>query len=106
MTASPRLVRVGKTVLDLAVCAAAIGLAFAVRFEGWVVPDDYAVTMWRALPTVLAIKPAGLVALGLPRRAWRYSGPREAQRGFGALALAPTRCVPWRLAVPPLPGLP
>ncbi len=105
MTASPGLLRVGKTVLDLAVCAGAFCLAFAVRFEGWVVSADYAAAMWLALPTVLAVKLACLLAFRMPRRLWRYSGLREAQRVFAALALAASAFFAWRLLAAPGPGL-
>jgi FlaA1/EpsC-like NDP-sugar epimerase len=105
MTGSPRITRLVKTLLDLTVCAAAFVLAFAIRFEGWVVPADYATTMAQALPTVLSVKLACLLAFGIPRRAWEYTNLREAQRLGSALVLATGVFLSWRLLAAPARGL-
>src|SRR5262249_9617068 len=105
MTARPWVVRIEKTVLDLAACGVAFALAFAIRFEGWVVPADYAAVLVGALPTVLAVKLACLLAFGIPRRPWWCTNLREAQRVCLALALATCALVAWRMAAAPGPGM-
>jgi FlaA1/EpsC-like NDP-sugar epimerase len=105
MIMNARVERVGKTVLDAAVCAAAFSLAFAIRFAGWKLPPPYAPVLLQALPLIVAVEVACLIAFGVPRRSWRYSGLWEGLRILSALALATAVLVGWRLAVHPSPGL-
>src|SRR5262249_21195987 len=85
--------------------AAAFFLAFALRFEGWKVPPHYARVLLQALPLVLFVEFACLVAFGVPRRSWRFAGLWEGQRLFCAPGLATVLLVGWRPAVHPSPGL-
>src|SRR5713226_614155 len=81
------LVRVMKTVLDLAVLGMAFFLAFFIRFEGRVPPDAISILI-HSLPYVLLLKLVCLVVLKVPRLTWRYVSLREAQHILVALSLA------------------
>jgi FlaA1/EpsC-like NDP-sugar epimerase len=90
------LVRVMKTVLDLAVLGIAFALAFVIRFEGRVPPDEISI-LTHSLPYVLLLKLVCLVALKVPRLTWRYVSLREAQHILVALSLASAILVTVRL---------
>ena len=74
--------------LDAAACAAALYLAFQLRFDG-AVPPPQAVVMWSWLLLLPALRPALTWALGGYDRIWRFFNLRDAV-GLGLTSLPPT----------------
>ncbi len=108
MASSPRLVRTGKSCLDLALLAGVFGLAFVLRFENDV-PDDYWTVFRAALPAVILLQGVCLLFVGIPWLTWRYVSLRDCLRLSFALALASLTLLGWRslaIALPFLPSLP
>ncbi|HEY5899557.1 MAG TPA: nucleoside-diphosphate sugar epimerase/dehydratase [Burkholderiales bacterium] len=72
---------------DLTAAAAAWLLAYWLRFN-LDIPAEFADTMWRRLPLVLAVHAAVFWSLGLYRGLWRYASLPDLQRILVAAGLA------------------
>jgi FlaA1/EpsC-like NDP-sugar epimerase len=94
--AARRLARVG---LDLAILALALGLAFALRFDGSI-PTIWLRRMLVIMPWVLLTQYLALIAFDVPRCSWRYFGLVEARKLAAAIAAAGAVLLGLRLAAP------
>ncbi len=71
--------------LDVGLAAASLSLAYQLRFDGAVPPDERRV-MYVWMVIVAALRPGLMKAIGIYRMAWRYFGFNDAVRvGLGAL---------------------
>ncbi len=105
MASSPRLVRIGKMMLDLALLGGVFGLAFLLRFE-YAVPDDYWKVFGAALPLVLILQGLCLFLAGIPCLTWCYVSLRDCLWLAFALTVASFTLLGWRSAAIVLPFLP
>jgi FlaA1/EpsC-like NDP-sugar epimerase len=93
--------RLSQAAIDLAALAAALLLAFAIRFD-WSPPPEYVGRLLLVGPYVIVFEYAVLSAFKVPRFSWRYVGLREAGRIFFAVAVASLGLTLSRLVVPQL----
>jgi len=75
-------------VADLIGCAAALVLAYSIRFESWQWPPAHSATFWRVLPVVLVIKAVVFYWAGIYRRRWRHAGLADLGRLLAATTIA------------------
>ncbi len=75
-------------VSDLVGCAAALFLAYSIRFESFQWPSAHVETFWRFLPIALATKAGVFYSSGLYRRLWRHAGVSDLRRLGAAVAVA------------------
>ncbi|EDM80813.1 hypothetical protein PPSIR1_27923 [Plesiocystis pacifica SIR-1] len=92
--------------LDLAVLAAALWLAFALRFD-WAIPRPWPKRLLLVLPWVMIWQYLVLLALDVPRCSWRYFGFPEARRIAAAAGVSGVGLLVVRFLAPALtPALP
>jgi FlaA1/EpsC-like NDP-sugar epimerase len=91
--------RASRMLLDLTVLAAALILAFGLRFDGSV-PVFWQRRMIVMLPWVLLVQYLALILLDVPRRSWRHISLREVQRLAIATGLAGFVLLGLRLIAP------
>lgn len=81
--------RGGQVAIDLLALAAALALAFTLRFD-WDVPTEMLRRLFSILPYVVVFQYLILIAFSVPKFSWRYFGLREAMRLAVALGMAST----------------
>ena len=80
--------RSSQLVIDVAVLALALWLAFLLRFD-WDIPTDMLRRLVVTLPYIVTLQYVSLMALDVPRSSWRYIGLREVKRiGYAIAATA------------------
>ncbi len=79
--------RFARVVIDHAVLALALLVAFALRFDVSI-PPQWVRRMFLALPYVILLQYLALMAVQVPRFSWRYVGLREVIRIAGAVGAA------------------
>ncbi|HYX69699.1 MAG TPA: nucleoside-diphosphate sugar epimerase/dehydratase [Terriglobales bacterium] len=80
--------RATQMVLDAGLCAAALYLAFQLRFDG-AVPDEYRVVMWTWVLALAVARPVAMLVLGGYHGIWRYFNLHDAMV-LAFTALPPT----------------
>jgi len=75
-----RKVQLAVIIVDIALIIASFALAHFIRFEGWSVQVEEAVT--EVLPGVIVLKILILAALGLYKSVWKYAGVADLMRLF------------------------
>ncbi|NKB87413.1 MAG: NAD-dependent epimerase/dehydratase family protein [Acidobacteria bacterium] len=86
-------------VLDVAVLAAALVVAYLLRFD-FAIPEAYRTALGTQIPVVVTVQLAAMYLARIPRFAWRYIGIREVRAFVTAAAFSAVPLLVMRSVVP------
>ena len=103
---TPKRARALHDLTDLSLLFVAVAVSYGLRFDGRVPPDHLEYGL-RAAPYLVLVQYLSLLAIGVPRFAWRFVGLREVARIAAAIGLSTSIALTVRYALPELaPELP
>ncbi len=88
--------RLSQLTIDAAIVAAALGLAYMIRFDGFP-PAPYGHQLRLALPFVVSLYVGANIASGVYKRIWRFFGLNDAAAMAASVSVAFIVCFVWRV---------